>query len=83
MHSSKYVRVASIEPVRKDELGRHVIRLRGRDERLPVSSAFLHRFRGMPGQANKPLSVAKSSPGSNSGVGSPPSQMAAACCAAV
>lgn len=47
VHRGIVVRVASIERVRKDELGRHVLHLRGRDERLPVSSAFLHRFRGM------------------------------------
>jgi DNA-binding LytR/AlgR family response regulator len=47
VHRGVVVRVAAIERVRKDELGRHFLQLRGRGERLPVSGAFLHRFRGM------------------------------------
>lgn len=47
VHRGYVVRVAAIERMRKDELGRHTVQLRGRDERLPVSGAFVHRFRGM------------------------------------
>ncbi|KFN48622.1 LytR/AlgR family response regulator transcription factor [Arenimonas composti] len=47
VHRGVVVRVAAIDRVRKDELGRHVLSLRGRADRLPVSAAFLHRFRGM------------------------------------
>ena len=35
------------KPESKDELGKHRLRVRGRPEDLPVSAAFLHRFRGM------------------------------------
>jgi DNA-binding LytR/AlgR family response regulator len=47
VHRGVVVRVSAIDRVRKDELGRTALRLRGRDDVLPVSSAFLHRFRGM------------------------------------
>lgn len=47
VHRGTVVRVAAIERVRRDELGRHRLRLKGHDETLPVSAAFLHRFRGM------------------------------------
>ena len=40
-------RNAAIDRLRKDELGKARISLRGRGETLPVSAAFLHRFRGM------------------------------------
>ncbi len=47
VHRGTIVRVSAIDRVRKDELGRWTLSLRGRAERLPVSAAFLHRFRGM------------------------------------
>lgn len=47
VHRGVVVRVAAIDRVRKDELGKWWLTLRGRDESLPVSAAFLHRFRGM------------------------------------
>lgn len=47
VHRGVVVRVAAIERLRKDELGRAVLRLKGRVETLPVSAAFVHRFRGM------------------------------------
>lgn len=47
VHRGVVVRVSAIDRVRKDELGKHRLRVRGRDEELPVSAAFLHRFRGM------------------------------------
>lgn len=47
VHRGVIVRVSAIDRVRKDELGKSALRLRGRDEVLPVSAAFLHRFRGM------------------------------------
>ena len=47
VHRGVVVRVSAIDRVRKDELGKSTLRLRGRDEALPVSPAFLHRFRGM------------------------------------
>jgi DNA-binding LytR/AlgR family response regulator len=47
VHRGTIVRVSAIDRVRKDELGKSALRLRGRDDMLPVSAAFLHRFRGM------------------------------------
>ena len=47
VHRGVVVRVAAIDRVRKDELGKWHLCLRGRGESLPVSGAFLHRFRGM------------------------------------
>lgn len=47
VHRGVVVRVAAIDRLRKDELGKARLSLRGRDETLPVSAAFLHRFRGM------------------------------------
>lgn len=47
VHRGTVVRVSAIDRVRKDELGKHRLRIRGRAEDLPVSAAFLHRFRGM------------------------------------
>ncbi|HZF97316.1 MAG TPA: LytTR family DNA-binding domain-containing protein [Pseudoxanthomonas sp.] len=47
VHRGAVVRVKAIDRVRKDELGRHHLQVRGRAESLPVSGAFLHRFRGM------------------------------------
>lgn len=47
VHRGIVVRVACIDRVVRDELGRHGLHLKGRDERLPVSGAFVHRFRAM------------------------------------
>lgn len=47
VHRGVVVRVSAIERLRKDELGKSRINLRGHDGTLPVSAAFLHRFRGM------------------------------------
>ena len=47
VHRGTVVRVSAIDRLRRDELGRSTLRLRGREESLPVSAAFLHRFRGM------------------------------------
>lgn len=47
VHRGLLVRVSAIDRVRRDELGRHLLQLKGRDERLPVSAAFMQRFRGM------------------------------------
>ncbi|MFP7722688.1 LytR/AlgR family response regulator transcription factor [Lysobacter sp. A3-1-A15] len=47
VHRGVVVRVAAIDRVRKDELGKWQLCLRDRQESLPVSGAFLHRFRGM------------------------------------
>jgi DNA-binding LytR/AlgR family response regulator len=47
VHRGLVVRVSAIDRVRKDEFGKSTLQLRGRGDALPVSSAFLHRFRGM------------------------------------
>ena len=47
VHRGIVVRVSMIDHVRRDELGKHRLQLRGRSESLPVSAAFVHRFRGM------------------------------------
>ena len=47
VHRGTVVRVQAIDRVMKNELGRHVLSLKGHAEGLPVSGAFLHRFRGM------------------------------------
>lgn len=47
VHRGTVVRVSAIDRVRKDELGKSALSLRGRSEALPVSAAFLHRFKGM------------------------------------
>lgn len=47
VHRGTVVRVSAIDRVRKDELGKSVLTLRGRQDALPVSAAFLHRFKGM------------------------------------
>lgn len=47
VHRGAVVRVSAIDRVRKDELGKHRLEVKGREETLPVSAAFLHRFRGM------------------------------------
>lgn len=46
VHRSAIVQVAAIAHVKRDELGRHVLRLKQRpDEPIPVSRAFLPRLR--------------------------------------
>jgi DNA-binding LytR/AlgR family response regulator len=47
VHRGTIVRVSAIDRVRKDAFGKSTLQLRGRDDALPVSPAFLHRFRGM------------------------------------
>jgi DNA-binding LytR/AlgR family response regulator len=47
VHRGTVVRVQAIDRVTRNELGRHSLSLKGHAERLPVSGAFLHRFRGM------------------------------------
>ncbi|WP_372012371.1 LytR/AlgR family response regulator transcription factor [Pseudoxanthomonas sp. 10H] len=47
VHRGTVVRVQAIDRVSRNELGRHSLSLKGHAERLPVSGAFLHRFRGM------------------------------------
>ncbi len=47
VHRSAIVRVGAIEAVEKDEEGRLTLRLRGRADKLPISSAIQHRFKGM------------------------------------
>jgi DNA-binding LytR/AlgR family response regulator len=47
VHRSVIVRVAAIRSVDKDEDGKLQLFLRGRQDVLPVSSAFQHRFRAM------------------------------------
>ena len=47
VHRGVVVRVSAIDRVRKDAFGKSTLQLRGRDDALPVSAAFLHRFRGM------------------------------------
>lgn len=47
VHRGVVVRVKAVDRIRKDELGHYKLSLKGRDESLPVSSAFQQRFRGM------------------------------------
>jgi DNA-binding LytR/AlgR family response regulator len=47
IHRSCIVRVSAIHAVERDGDGRLSLSLRGRADRLPVSSAFQHRFKGM------------------------------------
>lgn len=47
VHRGTLVRVSAIDRLRRDELGKSMLHLRGHAEALPVSAAFLHRFRGM------------------------------------
>lgn len=47
VHRGVLVRVQAIDRVRKDELGRHQLSVKGRKDVLPVSGAFQQRFRGM------------------------------------
>jgi DNA-binding LytR/AlgR family response regulator len=47
IHRSVIVRVSAIRSVRRNELGRLEVALKGSDEVLPVSQPFHYRFRGM------------------------------------
>jgi DNA-binding LytR/AlgR family response regulator len=47
VHRGTVVRVAAIDRLHKDELGKSSLQLHDLAETLPVSAAFLHRFRGM------------------------------------
>jgi DNA-binding LytR/AlgR family response regulator len=47
VHRGVVARVQAMDRVRKDELGRYTLSLKGREEGLPVSAAFQQRFRGM------------------------------------
>lgn len=47
VHRSVIVRAAAVDRVHRDDLGKHRLWLRGRDECLPLSSAFQHRFKAM------------------------------------
>lgn len=47
VHRSVLVRVGAIRAVEKDEDGKLQLTVRGRQDVLPVSSTFQHRFRGM------------------------------------
>ncbi|MDZ4811266.1 MAG: LytTR family DNA-binding domain-containing protein [Pseudomonadota bacterium] len=47
VHRSVIVRADAVDHVRRDELGKYQLWLRGRDECLPLSSAFQHRFKAM------------------------------------
>lgn len=47
VHRSSVIRVAAIERVIKDEVGRMRVKLRGTNQLVPVSAAFTGRFRQM------------------------------------
>ncbi len=47
IHRSTIVQLGAIKAVRRNELGKLEIELRGSGEVLPVSQSFHHRFRGM------------------------------------
>lgn len=47
VHRSVIVRVAQIRAFERNELGRTELRVRGREERLPVAQAFAAQLRGM------------------------------------
>ncbi|MCE2724067.1 MAG: LytR/AlgR family response regulator transcription factor [Burkholderiales bacterium] len=47
VHRSSVIRVAAIERVLKDDVGRMRVKLRGTNELVPVSAAFTGRFRQM------------------------------------
>lgn len=47
VHRSLIVRVGAIDILHRDELGRGMLRLKGRSERFVVSKAALPRFRGL------------------------------------
>jgi DNA-binding LytR/AlgR family response regulator len=47
VHRSAIVRVSAVRFVKRDEDGSHAVSIHGKAEQLPVSSAYVHRFRGM------------------------------------
>ena len=47
VHRSCIVRAAAIAKIKRDELGKLHLSIKGRSELLPVSSAFQHRFKTM------------------------------------
>ena len=47
IHRSVVVRATAIEQMKRDELGKSWLTLRGRHEQLPVAAAFAGRLRGM------------------------------------
>jgi DNA-binding LytR/AlgR family response regulator len=47
VHRSVIVRVNAIQSVRRGEDGKLTLRIKGRGDELPVSSALSSRFRGM------------------------------------
>lgn len=47
IHRSAIVRANAIQSVSRNEEGKFTLRVKGRSESLPVSSAIQHRFRGM------------------------------------
>jgi LytTr DNA-binding domain len=44
---SLLVRASAIERVKRDDLGKYHLHLKGQSEVLPVSGAFQHRFKSM------------------------------------
>ena len=49
VHRSLLVRANAIERVKRDDLGKYHLHLKGKSEILPVSGTFQHRFKTMPG----------------------------------
>jgi DNA-binding LytR/AlgR family response regulator len=47
VHRSLLVRASAIERVKRDDLGKYHLHLKGKTEVLPVSGAFQHRFKTM------------------------------------
>lgn len=47
VHRSCIVRAAAIAKVKRDDVGKLTLTIKGRDELLPISSAFQHRFKTM------------------------------------
>lgn len=47
VHRSSVIRVAAIERVIRDDVGRMQVKLRGSKELVPVSAAFTGRFKQM------------------------------------
>jgi DNA-binding LytR/AlgR family response regulator len=47
VHRGTLVRATAIERAVRDDMGRVILSLKTRTEKLPVSQAFAYRFRGM------------------------------------
>jgi DNA-binding LytR/AlgR family response regulator len=47
IHRSAIVQATAIKSVQRGEEGRLTLRVQGKEELLPVSSAFHYRFKGM------------------------------------